>query len=108
ILNFPGTTGPAREPRFRTILSPLGADILVTEEMNSAAGVTEYLNNILNTMEPGQWAAAPFVDGNDTDCGFFYKPSKVQYLGEWSFYPNPANLLRLVHVYSTKPVGYTS
>jgi hypothetical protein len=63
---------------------------------------------VLNVLEPGQWAAAPFDNGNDTDCGFFYKPAKVQFLGQWSFYPNPANLLRLVHVYRVVPVGYAS
>jgi hypothetical protein len=78
-----------------------------SEEQTSAAGIAEYLGS-LNTMEPGQWAAATFVDGNDTDTGLFYKPSKVQFLGQWAFYPNPASLLRYVHVYRLKPVGYSS
>src|SRR5262245_33756032 len=87
ILNYPGTTGPARDPSFRTILQPISPDVLVTEETNSQAGVTEFLNS-LNTMEPGQWAALPFIDGNDTDCGLFYKPSKIGFASQWSFYPN--------------------
>ena len=107
VLNYPGTTGPTRDPFYRTILAPLSPDIFVAEEMTSAAGCTEFLNS-LNTMEPGQWANVAFVDGNDTDSELFYKPSKVQFLGEWGFYPNPANLLRLVHVYRLKPVGYSS
>jgi hypothetical protein len=48
------------------------------------------------------------VDGNDTDSGLFYKPGKLQFLGQWAFYPNPASLLRYVHVYRLKPVGYSS
>ena len=107
VLNYPGSTGPARDPLYRTVLAPLGADVLVTEEQTSQAGVTEYLNS-LNSMEPGQWDAAPFLDGNDTDCGLFYKPAKVSFLGQWGFYPNAANHLRLVHVYRVKPVGYAS
>ena len=107
ILNYPGTTGPARDPYYRTVLAPLGVDVLVTEETNSQAGVNEFLNS-LNTMEPGQWAAAPFVDGNDTDAGLFYKPANVSFIGQRSFYPNAANLLRLVHMYRIKPVGYAS
>src|SRR5262249_38885103 len=107
VLNYPGTTGPARDPSYRTILSPLSPDVFVADEMTSAAGCTEFLRS-LNTMEPGQWANAPFLDGNDTDAELFYKPSKVQYLGEWAFYPNPANLLRFVHVWRLKPVGYSS
>jgi hypothetical protein len=108
ILNYPGTTGPTRDPNFRVVLEPLGADLVCTGEMQSQAGVNEFLNSVLNTLEPGQWAATPFIDGNDTDNALFYKPSRFQYLGQWAFYPNPANLLRLVHVYRLKPVGYTS
>src|SRR5262245_559367 len=107
ILNYPGSTGPSRDPSYRTVLAPLSPDVLVTEETTSQAGVTEFLGS-LNTMEPGQWSAAPFVDGNDTDSGLFYKQGKVQFLGQWAFYPNPANLLRFVHVYRLKPVGYAS
>ena len=107
VLNYPGTTGPTRDPNYRVVLSLVSPDILITEEQTSAAGIAEYLGS-LNTMEPGQWAAATFVDGNDTDTGLFYKPSKVQFLGQWAFYPNPASLLRYVHVYRLKPVGYVS
>jgi hypothetical protein len=107
ILNYPGTSGPTRDPFYRTILAPLAVDVLTTEEMTSQAGCTEFLGS-LNTMEPGQWAAPAFMDGNDTDSELFYKPSKVQFLGQWAFYPNPASLLRFVHVYRLKPVGYSS
>src|SRR5215831_14542742 len=81
VLNYPGSSGPTRDPFFRTILSPLSPDVFVAEEMTSAAGCTEFLNS-LNVMEPGQWADVPFIDGNDTDCELFYKPSKVQFLGQ--------------------------
>jgi hypothetical protein len=107
ILNYPGSTGATRDPFYRTILAPLSPDVFVAEEMTSAAGCTEFLGS-LNTMEPGQWANVPFIDGNDTDTELFYKPAKVQFLGQWAFYPNPANLLRYVHVYRVKPVGYSS
>src|SRR5690348_11088472 len=66
ILNYPGTTGPTRDPLYRTILSPLSPDIICAEEMTSDAGCTEFLNS-LNVMEPGQWSRAAFVNGNDTD-----------------------------------------
>jgi len=108
ILNYPGTTGATRDPLFQTILGPLGADLVVTGETTSQAAVNEFLGSVLNTLEPGQWSAAPFVDGNDTDNAMFYKPSKFTFLGQWGFYPNPANQLRLVHVYRLRPVGYAS
>jgi hypothetical protein len=108
ILNYPGSSGPARAPYYRTILAPLGADLIVTGEMSSPTSVTEFLSEVLDVMEPGQWAAATFVDGNDTDAGFFYKPATVQFLEQTSFYPDaPANL-RLVHVYHVRPVGYAA
>jgi hypothetical protein len=97
-----------RNPHFRTIHSPLGADILVVQEMQSQAGVDSFRNNVLNVLQPGQWASAPFINGNDTDNALFYKPSRVQFLGGWGFYPNPATNLRLVNVYRLKPVGYSS
>lgn len=107
ILNYPGTTGATRDPFYRTVLQPLSPDFLAAEEMVSTAGVTEFLNN-LNTMEPGQWSTIPSFDGGDTFSQLYYKPSKVQFLGQWVFYPNPANLLRFVHVWRLKPVGYAS
>lgn len=106
VLNYPGSTGPARDPRYRTILQPLAADVIVTEEQTSQTGVNEFLSQVLNTLEPGQWAAAPFVDGNDTDAALFYKPAKVQFLHQRAYYPNAADLLRMVHEYTLAPVGY--
>jgi hypothetical protein len=109
LLNYPGSSGGARAPYYRTILAPLSADVIVTGEMSSSSGgETQFLNEVLNVMEPGQWAAVPFVNGNDSDAACFYRISSVQFLGQWSFYPNPANLLRLVHVYRLKPAGYVA
>lgn len=105
ILNYPGTTGAARDPLFRTVLAPLGADMVVACEMTSDAGCTQFLAS-LNTMEPGQWARSVFMNGGDTDSELFYKPSKLELVGQWAFYPNPANLLRYVHVYRLRPLGY--
>lgn len=107
ILNYPGTTGATRDPLFRTILAPLNADIICVQEMQSDAGCTQFLNS-LNTMEPGQWARAAFDNGNDTDSGLFFKPAKLQLIGQGAFYPNSLNLLRYVHYYRLMPVGYTS
>lgn len=106
VLNYPGSTGATRDPRYRTILQPLNADVIVTEEQTSQTGVNEFLSQVLNTLEPGQWSAAPFIDGNDTDAALFYKPSKVQFLRQRAYYPNAANLLRMVHEYTLSPVGY--
>lgn len=106
ILNYPGTTAAARDPLYRVILQPLAADIVITEEMTSQAGCNSFLAS-LNTMEPGQWSGAPFVDGGDTDSGLFWRTSNVTFLGQWAFYPNPASLLRYIHVYRLRANGYS-
>jgi endonuclease/exonuclease/phosphatase family metal-dependent hydrolase len=108
ILNYPGQSASTRNPHFRTILAPLGAEVVVVQEMQSQVGVDGFVANVLNTLEPGQWVAAPFDDGNDTNNALFYKPNRVQLLGHWSWYPNPATNLRLVDCYRLKPVGYAS
>jgi len=107
ITNYPGLNLAGRQPHFRTILSGLSADIVVVQEMQSQAGVDSFRTNVLNVVEPGQWASAPFINGNDTDNGLFYKPSKVQFLGGWAWYPS-ATLLRLVNCYRLKPLGYSA
>jgi endonuclease/exonuclease/phosphatase family metal-dependent hydrolase len=101
ITNYPGGAArlASRQPSFRTIMAPLGADVVVTQEMQSQAGVDSFLTNVLNVNEPGQWAASPFVNGNDTDNELFYRPSRVTLVGMWTFYPNPPTQLRLVNVY---------
>lgn len=57
-------------------------DLLIGEEFISQSAVNSFLS-LLNTApgSPGDWAAAPFVDGPDTDSAFFYRTSKVDYLG---------------------------
>lgn len=108
ITNYPSVNFPARQPYFRTIFAPLNADIVVVQEMRTQAGVDSFRTNVLNVNEPGQWASAPFFDGNDTDNALFYKPAKVQLLGAWPFYPDAPTNLRYVVCYRLKPVGYTS
>ena len=108
VTNYPGVLFTQRQPHFRTIFTPLNADILVSQEFTTQAGVDSFRANVLNAIEPGQWASAQFFNGNDTDNALFYKPAKVQVLGAWAFYPNPANLLRYVTVWRLKPVGYLS
>jgi hypothetical protein len=107
ITNYPGLALAQRQPHFRTVLTSLGADIVTCQEVQSQAGVDSFRINVLNVIEPGQWASAPFINGNDTDNALFYKPATVQFLGQWAFYPSATNL-RLVSCYRLKPVGYAS
>lgn len=63
--------------------------VLVGQEFITVSGVAGFVN-MLNSASgsPGDWAAAAFVDGPDTDSAFFYRTSLV-------------NLLSVVTVYST-------
>lgn len=106
LTNYPGSSGAARDPHFRNILDSLEADVVVVQEMQSQAGVDQFLAN-LNSFEPGQWRSARFYNGNDTDNAMFFKPAKVDTIGSWAFYPNPANLLRFVTCWRLRPIGYT-
>ena len=112
LTNYPSVLFPQRQPYFRTVLSILGADVVVSQELQSQAGVDSFRTNVLNVLEPGQWASAPFVNGNDTDNALFYKPARVQFLGGWAWYPpEPPGVtpnLRLVNCYRLKPAGYSA
>ena len=60
----------------------LAPDVLIGQEFLSAAAVDEFLL-ILNFApgSPGDWAAAPFVNGPDSDSALFYRTSKVRLVG---------------------------
>jgi len=108
VLNYPGSSGAARDPNFRIVLAPLAADVIVTEEQTSQAGVNEFLNSVLNTMDPADtWGVMSFINGNDSDCALFYRKATVDTLGHWAFYPSATNL-RLINVFRVRPKGYAS
>ncbi len=90
----------------------LAPDIFIGEEYTSSTGWSQFLS-ILNTApnSPGDWAAAPFVDGADTETCFFYRTSKIQYLGMTTVAigsSSTSNQPRNTYRYDIRPVGYTS
>lgn len=104
ILNFPGSTGADREDDFRTVVAGLDADVIVVQEMLSQTGVNQFLNNVLNYGSPGTWAAAPFVDGYDTDNALFYRVSAVDFVSNQQI----DTALRDISKYVLRPDGYSS
>ena len=60
----------------------MSPDILVAQEILSQSAANALLS-ILNTAagSPGDWAAAPFVDGPDTDGAMYYRTTRASYLG---------------------------
>lgn len=81
LLNYPGTDAAVRNPYFRAVLRTMDPDVLVVQEMTSSSGVSGFLNNVLNLGQAGMYSAAPFNNGPDTDNAFFYKPTKVSFVG---------------------------
>ncbi|MCJ7586737.1 MAG: fibronectin type III domain-containing protein [Candidatus Aminicenantes bacterium] len=82
LLNFPGSTGVAREDDFRLVINKIAPDILATQEMIGLAGVNQFLTKVMNFSVPEKYAAAPFFDGPDTNNALFYRKSTITYLGK--------------------------
>jgi endonuclease/exonuclease/phosphatase family metal-dependent hydrolase len=90
----------------------LAPDVIIGQEFLSSAAVTSF-QSALNTAlgSPGDWAAATFVDGPDTDSAFFYRTSRVSLvsslvvaIGSSSTSNQPRHTMR----YDFRPVGYTA
>jgi endonuclease/exonuclease/phosphatase family metal-dependent hydrolase len=73
ILDYPDMNQEPREEYFRSLLEILDPDILVVQEIASAASVSQFLKEILNHKPPRLYKAAKFFDGPDTDNSLFYK-----------------------------------
>lgn len=69
-----------RENNFRTAMAALAPniDILATQELDHPAGRDSFLINVLNAVQPGQWAASNWLDvGTGEGMAIFYRPDKV-------------------------------
>jgi endonuclease/exonuclease/phosphatase family metal-dependent hydrolase len=81
LLRYPGRDAAQRNVYFRTVVHTIDPDVLAVQEMESQPGVDFFLSDVLNYTEPNKYATVPFHDGTDTDNGFFYKSSVVDFLG---------------------------
>ncbi|MBN2621174.1 endonuclease/exonuclease/phosphatase family protein [candidate division WOR-3 bacterium] len=88
VLNFPEAMGMQRLDDLRTVIDYMNADILVVQEMQSPAGVTLFLDSIMNFYQD-DYVAAPFHDGPDTDNALFYRRDKAELIR--SIYLTTAN-----------------
>jgi endonuclease/exonuclease/phosphatase family metal-dependent hydrolase len=107
ILNYPGASGAAREDEFRTIMTAVHPDILIVQEMTgtTSAGQTQFLNNVLNSVFPGEYAAAtPWINGPDTNNALFYRTAAFTLISVDTLDTE----LRAIHEYVVRPVGYTA
>jgi endonuclease/exonuclease/phosphatase family metal-dependent hydrolase len=98
ILNY----SSGRTAQFQTVMGELDADVLVVQEILSQSAVNGFLANVLEVLEPGEWAAGPFVNGPDTDNAIFYKPDLVTMVGHHVI----STALRDIDEWTVRPVGY--
>jgi endonuclease/exonuclease/phosphatase family metal-dependent hydrolase len=93
-------------------------DAIVVQEFESSFAVNDFLS-ALNSAggSPGDWAAAAFVDGADTDSAFFYRTGEIVLATDLSVNgvtvvsvgsSSPANHPRNIMRYDIRPAGYTS
>ena len=107
LMYYPNVNVSGRNPYFRTVMSPLGADVVVAQEIYSAAGIDSFRLNVLNVLEPGQWSSAPYTAGPESNNMLLYKPAKVVFLGQRAFFVS-SDMTRYVNEYRLKPAGYSA
>jgi len=104
VLNYPGSTASVREPAYRTVLNDIQPDVLVVQEMTGAAQAEQFRVNVLEAIEPGQWALVPYNNGPDTNNAFYYKPALVTFV-DATYLPTD---LRDIADYHFRLNGYTT
>ena len=78
VAKFSGTA--SFEPAMRTAVAGMNPDIMILQELNSSVGRDEFLNNVLNNVQPGEWAATSWVSLQPSPVeggAVFWKPAKV-------------------------------
>lgn len=92
VLNYPGSTGDTREVHYRTVLSAIAPDVIIAQEIQDPSAATEFLTDVLNVIEPGAWALAPFTDGNDTNNACYYRTTVLDYLSNVRLFTSPREI----------------
>lgn len=100
ILNY----SSGRDAQFRIVLEETSPDVLVVQEILSQAAVDNFLAQVLNFVDPGEWSAATFTNGPDTDNALFYRTARVDPLGHFDV----VTALREIDEWRIRPKGYAS
>jgi len=87
-------------------------DVIAAQEFTSSAALTDF-RTILNAApgSPGDWAAAPWIDGADTESVLVYRTTKLQLVGTKTIAVGSGvstNQPRNTYRYDLRPVGYTA
>ncbi len=76
ILNYPSKIASTRNPYFKKVIDATQPDLLIVQEIESIAGVSLFLEQVLDT----SYLAGAFINGNDTDNALFYKKSVFDFI----------------------------
>lgn len=79
VLNYPGSTGPTRNPYFRTVITATNPDILVVGELGAVADFNAFRDSVIKKVSL-DYAAGAFVDGPDSDHAIFFKSAKFKFI----------------------------
>lgn len=79
VLNYP-PSDTSKNAHYRMIMRAVDPDILVVQEMNSSAGATAFLNNVMNAGRPGTYSTATYST-DSSDNAVYYKSSQVSLVG---------------------------
>ena len=103
ILNYE-SIDTARNPYFRTIISAVQPDILVTVENTSQTGVNIFLHQIMNAVNIN-YNAGVFIDSTDTDNAIFFDSAKIRFVSNTVIRTDlrTINEFKIIH----KPTGDT-
>ncbi len=102
LLAYDQTSCVGRQPHFRTVMAAMNPDVVIAQELNSAAGKDSFLVNVLNVVQPGEWTGAWLALGTEGGA-IFWKPAKV---GVTNITSVATGGPRPVLVGLVKPVGY--
>ncbi len=96
-------SGTDRNSDFRKIINYIDADLYITQELTSNAGVSNFLNNVLN-FESDNFLSAKFYDNTDIDQALFFNKNIFEIVSTSQITGDPRNIIvyRLRHISTGK------
>ena len=92
-----------RNIHFKKVIDAIDADIYIAQELSNSMGVSNFLNNVLNS-DNEDYLSAEFFDDNDIDQALFYDKNKFNLLSTTTIPgdPRPILIYRLIHINTEK------
>ena len=104
LIDYPTTGLATRQPNLRTVVAALDPDLIIVQELKTAAGADSFRINVLNVVHPGEWAATSFFP--TTESAMFYRTARLTLTFAGSALPTSGP--RDVLACRFKPAGYTA